>query len=256
MAETYKPILPGNYVTHLNAHALPNDTFAANRRLFGAPQDRHVQCLTFTPGWMSVRKVGHSWIDEAEVATYDITLPSPDLRTGDKPRADIIGLWVPQGAFLVRAGFRVVPASSQPGASSSGPRDLGSRTSGIVGTPGGKLVLATEPPAGPEAAVINGTEIATASDTAAMTITADGDLPIGSQLVSAAFGTPQRVEPEEGLTLRLFSVDALAAAESPLSTRMIGGAYIISELVYLVPEHVADLEDVHLSGARYSGFTR
>jgi hypothetical protein len=256
MAETYKPILSGNWVTHLNAHALPNESFKANKRLIGAPQDRHYQALLFTPGWMSVRKVGWSWVDEAPQSSWDIILPSPDLRPDDKPRADVIGMWAPKGAFLVRAGFRVLPASSQPGSSSSGPRDEGSLTSGIVGEPGGVLVLSTEAPTAPAIAMINGTLITTASDASAVTVTDENNLPIGSQLVSAAFGTPQRVEPDEGLTLRLYSMDATAAAESPLTTQIIGGAYIVSELVYMVPESVCDLDDVHLSGARYSGFTR
>ena len=53
MAETYKKIFPGNWVAHLNAHALPNASFKANKRAVGDPRDRHQQGVLFMPGWIA-----------------------------------------------------------------------------------------------------------------------------------------------------------------------------------------------------------
>ncbi len=254
MAETYKKLFPGNWVNRLNAHALPNPSFAANKRPVGDPQDRCHQAVLFMPGWMAVRKVGIARISGAE-STFDFIVPSPDLRPDDKPRADIKGLWIPQGAYAMRAGFRVVSRSLQPGASSSGPTDLGSPVSGITGSAAGVVFLSSEDVTAAGAAAINGTKVVTATDSGAMTIGADLNVPIGSQLVAAAFGTPQQITTAGGLTLKLYAKNAALATAVTLSSQVPGGAVVVAEVVYAVPEEVVDLDAVALSGALYSGQT-
>lgn len=256
MSESYKKIFPGNYVQHLNAHALPNADFATNKRAVGDPRDRHQQAVVFCPGWLAVRKVGYCRVTSTPTGEFDFTLPSPDLRPDDKPRADIVGLHIPEKAYAVRAGFRVVPASSQPGAPSSGPRDDGSLTSGIVGKAATDiLALASATPSSAAAMVITATAISTATNADAVIVDADKNVPIGSQMVSAAFGTPQQITATGGLTLKLYAMNKAVGAASDLSTQIIGGAFIVAELVYLVPEDVVDLDAVHLGGVMYSGNT-
>ncbi|MGB7564186.1 MAG: hypothetical protein WBM08_05475 [Prochlorococcaceae cyanobacterium] len=255
MAETYKPIFPGNWVTHLNAYALPNDDFRELRRDYGEPQDRHHQAVIFCPGWMAVRKVGHCYVGERPTSEFDLIVGSPDLRPDDKPRADIQGLWAPQGAYMIRAGFRTMPASSQPGASSSGPRDEGSIHTGIeCATADATLVLASEPPTAAGPIVINGNKVSTASDPDGLVVDASGFYPIGAEMVSSAFGTPQQIAAPEGLTLKLYST--AAGTPAPITSSIIGGAVIVAEFTYMIPEAVVSIDEVHLPGARYSGFGR
>lgn len=259
MAETLKKIFPGNWVNHLNAHGLPNASFAANSRGTGAPQDRCHQAVLSFPGWMFVRKVGYAHIQEA-ASDFQITVPSPDLRPDDKPRADIKGLYIPEGAYAMRAGFRVVPRSSQPGSSSHGPVDAGDVVSGITASAVGLLALASLDLTGetPGAAAINGTTIKTATGagaSAGLVVPASLNVPIGSQAVIAAYGTPQLITTSGGLTLTLQARNAALDAAITLSSSIPGGAYVACELVYAVPEEVVDLEALHLGGALYSGQT-
>lgn len=254
MAETYKKIFPGNWVNHLNAHALPNPSFAANNRAVGDPRDRAHQAVLAMPGWVFVRKVGYAKVQAAQ-SVFDFVVPSPDTRPDNKPRADIQGLWIPQNAYAIRAGFRVVPRSAQPGSNSSGPTGAGDTTSGIVSSAAGVVVLATADPSTPGAAAINGTTITTASNGGGLVIGADLNVPIGSQLVASAFGTPQQITAAGGLTLRLYAENAALTAGVSLSSQVPGGAYIAAEVVYMVPEEVTDLEDLYLPGALYSGQT-
>ena len=122
MAESYKKVFPGNAVNHLNAYGQPGADFTAAGRPTGSPLDRRQQALMFCPGWLAVRKVGYAKITEAATAAFDIIVPSPDTRSDDKPRADIVGLHIPQTALCYRAGFRVLPTSEQPGYYSQGAR--------------------------------------------------------------------------------------------------------------------------------------
>ena len=254
MAETHKKIYPGNFVTHLNAHALPNADFTKNKRPVGDPQDRHHQALLFTPGWIAVRKVGYAHIT-GQPGPYDIILPSPDLRGDDKPRADIKGLYIPAGAYAVRAGFRVPALSAQPGYTSSAP-ELRAPISGIHGLIGEKLMLGSAMAA---AEAINGSGITTAGLAIPGTpaVGATADVPVGSTVIAAAFGTPQQITAGAGLTHKLHVTTAAGtvAGTTALTTTIPGGAYIACELVYILPEEVADLDDLHIGGATTSGNT-
>ncbi len=259
MAETYKKIYPGNYVVHLNAWAAPNDDFVANGRASGDPRDRKQQGLLAFPGWIAVRKVGHALITTG-AKSWDFVIPSPDLRPDDKPRADISSLLVPAGAAIYRMGFRVTPISAQPGFSSQGYRgDADTLTSGLVGTATDLLAMSSAAIATKAAGSFTATAARTssdnahASDPASVVVAAGGAIAPGTQVVQNAFGSPQVTTAD--LTLKLYSVAAAGnAAGSNISSTLTGGVYVVGEVCYLVPEAVADLDDLHLPGARYAGF--
>lgn len=255
MAESYKKIFPGNAVVHLNAYASPNDDFSSNGRASGDPRDRKQQALMFCPGWLAVRKVGYAHITTG-ATSWDFVIPSPDLRPDDKPRADITGLFIPSGAIVLRAGFRVPAVNAQPGYYSSGSRqeaaDLGS---GLVGTATDLLAISTATIAASAAGSIAAGAIRTASDgTASIVVTAAGAVPTGTELVQTAYGDP--VATNTDLTLKLYSIATAGnTAGSAISSSLTGGCYVVGEVVYLVPEEVAGLDAVHLPGAQYSGYS-
>ncbi len=240
MSETYRKIYPGNCVTHLSAYALPNESFKENNRAVGDPRDRKQQALMFTPGWLAIRKVAHSLITTPAIQ-WDTIVGSPDLRPDDKPRADIKGLLVPKDVLLVRAGLRVSPLNANPGYYSQGARNEVSKLgSGLIGDAGAKVVLASSSSA---AAGLGASSIATEGN---LVVDAEGNLPVGVDVVQADYGAP--VLTTADMTLKVF------ADGSGLSTTLLGGCYIISEVVYLVQEDVASIEDTHLEGARFHGF--
>lgn len=260
MPESYKPIFPGNAVQHIHSYGLPNPDFTTNSRVSGDPRDRNHQALVSIPGWFAVRKVGYSLITGAGATSFDITVPSPDTRPSDKPRADILGLHIPTGAALFRLGFRVCRRDRQPGAYTSGPSidDSPSALSGITGTNTDMLVLANAAIAALATGTITATTARTSSNTGSSTdpalrVVTGGQLSVGEQRFQAAFGAP--VVLTSDLTLRLFSVAAAGnAAGSAMGSNVTGGCYVISEVDYLVPEPIAGLDCVHLPGARYAGF--
>jgi len=254
MAESYKKIFPGNAVVHLNAYASPNDDFSSNGRASGDPRDRKQQALMFCPGWLAVRKVGYAHIT-AGATSWDFKIPSPDLRPDDKPRADITGLFIPSGSVVLRAGFRVPAVNAQPGYYSAGSRqDAASLGSGLVGTATDLLAISTAAISTSAAGSIAAGAIRTASNnTAQIVVAADGTVPTGTELVQTAFGSP--VATNTDLTLKLYSIATAGnAAGSAISSALTGGVYVVGEVVYLVPEGVAGLDDLHLSGAQYSGY--
>jgi hypothetical protein len=241
MSETYRKIYPGNCVTHLSAYALPNESFKENNRAVGDPRDRKTQALLFTPGWLAIRKVAHSLIT-TPAKDWDAVVGSPDLRPDDKPRADIKGLLVPSDVLLVRAGLRVSPLNANPGYYSSGARNEASKMgSGLVGTAGDTVFLASDP--GAAQGVLSASSICTNGD---IEVDADGNLPVGVDLLQTEFGAPLLTTAD--MILKLY------ASGSGISSTLTGGCYVISEVVYLVPEELASIEDTHVEGARMSGF--
>ena len=255
MAETYKKIFPGNAVVHLNAYALPNDDFTSNGRATGDPRDRKQQGLMFCPGWVAVRKVGYAHITTA-ATSWDFVIGSPDLRSDDKPRADITGLFIPSGAAVVRAGFRVPAVNAQPGYYSAGSRDAAANLgSGLVGTATDLLAISTATIATSAAGSIAAGAIRTASNnTAQIVVATGGAVPTGTEGVQAAFGSP--VVTNTDLTLKLYSIATAGnTAGSAISSSLSGGCYVIGEVVYLVPEDYASMEDIHVPGAPYAGYS-
>jgi hypothetical protein len=260
MPESYKPIFPGNAVQHIHSYGLPNPDFITNNRASGDPRDRNHQALVSIPGWYAVRKVGYSLITGAGATSFGITVPSPDTRQSDKPRADINGLHIPTGAALFRLGFRVLDRNRQPGANTSGPSisDNAPVVSGLTGTNGDMLVLAHAPIAALAVGTITATTARTSSNTGSSTdpavrVVTGGQVSVGTQSFQAAFGSPVILTAD--LTLSLYSVAAAGnAAGSAIGSNLSSGCYVISEVDYLVPEPIAGLDAVHLPGARYAGF--
>jgi hypothetical protein len=264
MSETYAPILPGNWVTHINSYALPNPDFAKNKRTTGDPRDRNQQGILFMPGWIAVRKVAYANITETAGKEFDLIVPSPDTRSSDKPRADIKGLLIPAGAIPYRLGLRVEPISAQPGYYSSGP--LGAvpdmpKDAGLVGTADHGLALAEAVPAAAAAGAITATSATTSTLVAAgagqnpLRFGADKRMLAGSVLTQTNFGDAPVVTTAD-LIIKLFSVDDTgAAAGDDVASDLLGGVNIVAEVCYLVKEAVAGLDEAHLPGMRYAGYT-
>lgn len=276
MAETYKRIFPGNWVNHLNAYALPNREFDLNNRSSGDPRDRHHQSAVYRSGWMCVNKVGYSLI-EGNATSWDVIVPSPDTRPDDKPRADIEGLYIPEGVFMYRAAVRVVPVHQQPAYYSQGyrndPRDQ--THSGIFGTQtGDQLVLTnydiatgnvTYPAASGEG-VITATRTNTANDGPVLDgghnditvgdVTApvvEAEIPPAASLFQLDNGSEILTTDEQFLKLASVDASGIAAGENMFSS-LTGGAYVVSEVCYLVPAPVPTLDELHLPGNRYAGY--
>lgn len=249
MAETYKKIYPGNWVNHLSALPLPNPDFTINKRPSGDPRDRQQQGVLVAPGRIAVHKVGFVKISGAVaaagagIAGYDVTIDSPDTRPDDKPRADVKGLLVPQGAAIYRVGFRIPPLNQQPNFSSSGARGPVAG-SGLQANAGAKVWLearATTPTAAPANGVIS----ATGANTPALTVGADGEFDPAQAF--ARLATPVTTTAE--LTLRLW------ADQGGLGSSFLDGVYLTAEVCYLVDDAVPDLSWITLPGGRYSGYT-
>ena len=252
MPETYKPIFPGNAVAPLHSYGMPNSTFLSNNRATGDPRDRQHQALLFCPGWLAVKKVGVARIGVA-ANTFDFSVPSPDQRVDDPPRANILGLHIPTGARVYRAGFRTIPAQVQPSASSAGPRDTPEAVSGITGTATDKLVLATTAPAASAAGSIAAGAITTGSDGTALIIPAGGLVPVASQGIQVNIGSA--VATNTDLTLRLYAAVTAGTSLSVggISSSLRGGALVVAEVCYLVPEAFAELNQLNLAGTLYGG---
>jgi hypothetical protein len=252
MPETYKEIFPGNAVAPLNSYGLPTAAFTSNNRASGDPRDRQHQALLITPGWLAVRKVGYARINAALATAFDFVVPSPDQRSDDPPRADITGLLVPSGARLYRAGFRVLPSSAQPGASSQGPTSTPPTTSGIIGTATDKITLATATPAASAAGSIAAGAVTTGTDGTAYVVPAGGQVPAGTQGIQVNTGSATALNAD--LTFRLYSVNAAGtAAGTGLRTDIRGGALVVAEVCYLVPEDFADLSHLSVRGTLNGG---
>ena len=250
MAESYKKIYPGNWVSHINAWPLPNAEFKKNKRPAGDPHDRQQQGVLYLPGFIAVQKVAFARIEggveaDGAVHSYDLTIGSPDTRGDDKPRADIKGLVVPEGALLYRAGFRVSPIGAQPGYYSSGAKDLtGNDSSGLLAAPACELWLeaAAAPPAG---APTTGAITANASNTLSLKAPLTGEFAADEVLTSLT--DPVLTTAEQ--TFRLYT------DKGSLGANLLGGVYVVAEVCYLVNDSVVDLESCHLPGAAYSGYT-
>jgi hypothetical protein len=252
MPETYKPIYPGNVVAPIHSYGLPNTTFLSNNRASGDPRDRMHQAMLFCPGWLAVKKVGFARVDTALRTTLDITVPSPDQRSDDPPRANILGLHIPLGARVYRAGFRTIPQAVLPGASSSGPANAPAAVTGITGTATDKLVLATATPASSAAGSIAAGAITTGTDGTALIIPSGGLVQVASQGIQVNIGSA--VATNADLTLRLYvAATAGNALGTGIQSAVRGGAYVVAEVCYLIQEALADFSQLNVGGTLYGG---
>lgn len=90
-----KKIYPGNYVNQLSAY--------------------QAQGLICMPGRSYVHKVGYIKVDSTPRTEFNVIIPSPDKRSDDKPRADITGLVVPNGACVYYLALRILDARKDAG---------------------------------------------------------------------------------------------------------------------------------------------
>jgi hypothetical protein len=172
-----KKIFPGNWVTQLSSYQ-------------GQP-------VVAVPGRVYYHKVGYALVGSTGATEFDITIPSPDRRSDDKPRADITGLTLPSGANVYHVGIRVPDMRKDRGA--------GSATTGLAGTTGDTIAIKD------------------AAASAAATIS------------TTVVSTPTVLAGAE--TLKLFVRNAAGnGAGSALSSSETGGTPIIAEVCYYVED--------------------
>ena len=75
-----KRIYPGNFVTNLSSF--------------------QGQCVVAVPGRQYFHKIGYALVSSTGGTSFDVIIPSPDKRDDDKPRANIIGLVVPDLSLI------------------------------------------------------------------------------------------------------------------------------------------------------------
>ena len=205
-----KKIFPGNWVTNLSSYQ-------------GQP-------VVAVPGRVYYHKVGYALVDSTGGTSFDVIIPSPDLRADDKVRANITGLFVPAGATVYSLGLRVADTRKDKG--------VGTASSSLSGTNTNTLKLASA-----VAATAGGVISTSALGTTAADLTvASGTIAPGSSKFSSAGATLSG-----GLTLKVWVADNTGAAlGSTLSSSATGGTPVICEVSYYMDDEVAGVEDTML----------
>jgi hypothetical protein len=204
-----KTIYPGNYVNRLSGY--------------------QNQAVLAEPGRAFYQVLGYALIGSTGANSFDITIPSPDLRADDKPRPDRVGLTVPIGAQLYSIGFRIPDMRRD--------RSVGTAISGLVGTDTNRLKLAD--------ALANDNTITTANVATSSALAPVASTTITPRQVRQSLVTPVVLAAAE--TLRLFVTDSTGTvAGSNLTSNQVGGTPIIVEVNYMLDDDVAGLEDVKL----------
>jgi len=204
-----KKIYPGNWVTELSSYQ-------------GQP-------VVAVPGRVYYQIIGYALVSSTGGTSFDVTIPSPDLRGDDKPRANITGLVVPAGANVYHVGLRVPDMRRD--------RGVGSATSGLVGTNTNRLKLA-------DALANDDTITATAvSTTSSAVAVASGTVaPVGT---TKGIITPVALTGAE--TLKVYVTDNTGtAAGSTLTSTATGGTPIIVEVCYYIEDVAPDLGSTYL----------
>ena len=202
-----KKIFPGNWVNQLSSYQ-------------GQP-------IIAMPGRRFVHLIGYAKVDGTPRQELDIIIPSPDKRPDDKPRPDIVGMKVPNGAHVYHLGLRVPDVRKD--------RAKGTPRSGLVyGATGDRVKLATAVGAGTNVGTIANNALATAgiATSSSPSVTTE---PQGQVFHPSAFiGVATNAE----LTLKVFNANAAgsAAGTAGLSTIEPGGIYLIAEVAYWVAD--------------------
>lgn len=205
-----KKIFPGNWVTNLSSYQ-------------GQP-------VVAVPGRVYYHKVGYALVDATGGTSFDVIIPSPDLRADDKVRANITGLIVPAGATVYSLGLRVADTRKDKGVGTAGSGLSGTNTNTL------KLASAVSATAG---GVISTTALGT---TAADLTVAGGTIAPGSSKFGSTGATLSG-----GLTLKVFVADNTgASAGSTLTSSTTGGTPVICEVSYYMDDEVAGVEDTLL----------
>jgi hypothetical protein len=205
-----KKIYPGNYVNRLSSY-----------------QGQPAICV---PGRAYYHITGYALVSSTGATSFDVTIPSPDKRGDDKPRANITGLVVPVGAKVYDLGIRVPDMRKD--------RGVGTAFSGLVGTNTNRLKLASA-----VSTTATGQIAATAlgTDSSAVAVASTTVAPVQS-----GFGaiTPVAIT-GSALTLKVYVTDSTGtSAGSNLTSSLTGGTPIIVEVAYYLDDDVADLGDV------------
>ena len=205
-----KKIYPGNYVNRLSSY-----------------QGQPAVCV---PGRVFYHVTGYALVNATGGTSFDVIIPSPDMRADDKPRANITGLVVPVGAKVYHLGVRVPDLRED--------RSIGSAFSSLVGTNTNRLKLASA-----VSTAATGTIAATAlgTDSSAIAVASTTVAPVAN-----VFGaiTPVAIT-GSALTLKVYVTDSTGtAAGSTLTSTATGGTPIICEVGYYLEDVVADLNEV------------
>jgi len=201
-----KKIFPGNWVTQLSSYQ-------------GQP-------VVAVPGRTYHHVVGFATITSTGAASWDVTIPSPDMRGDDKPRADISGLTVPIGANVYHVGIRVCDTRKDRGA--------GTATTSLTGTATNRIKAAR--------ALGDDGEI-----TATKVSTSSADLPIAASGTIAPTGaTYGEVTPTtltSAVTLKVWSTNSTGtAAGSNITSSATGGTPVIVEVAYYTEDVCPDTD--------------
>lgn len=208
-----KAIYPGNWVAPLSSY-----------------QSQPVIAL---PGRVYYHRVGYVKVTAVGAKEFDVTIPSPDKRPDDKPRADIVGLTVPQNAYLYHVGLRVLDARKD--------RSKGTARSGLLWSNGAdRIKLASAVTVGTTAGAITATTVSSPPlDDASLTIAPSGAAGSVFQII-----TPVLITQSGGLTLKLYldngNTGALAAGAGTLSSTEADGSYLVAEVAYYTEDGVSD----------------
>ena len=196
-----KKIFPGNWVTQLSSYQ-------------GQP-------VVAVPGRVYYHKVGYALVGATEFA---ITIPSPDRRSDDKPRADITGLTLPSGANVYHVGIRVPDMRKD--------RGVGSATTGLAGTTGDTIAIKDAE--------------ASAAATISTTVVSTPTIAVASSTIAPSAATKGIVTPAilaGAETLKLWVRNAAGSATgSALSSTTTGGTPIIAEVCYYVEDVPPELD--------------
>ena len=199
-----KKIFPGNWVTNLSSY-----------------QGQPVVAL---PGRTYYHRVGYIKVDSTARREFDIVIPSPDKRTDDKPRPDIVGLTVPTGSYLYHVGLRVLDARKDAA--------KGTARSGLVwGNATDRIKLAS-------AVTVNGAAIT--ATTASTTPIDDTALTTAPQ--SSVFGVITPVLTSQALTLKLFYDNGSTGLgdAAGLTSLEPGGSFLVAEVAYYTLDAASD----------------
>lgn len=199
-----KKIYPGNYVNPLSAY--------------------QSQGIVSVPGRLFVHRVGYIKVDSTPRTEFNIIIPSPDKRPDDKPRPDITGLVVPNGAHVYFLGLRILDARKDPG--------TGTARSGLIwGNAADRIKLAS-------AVSVNGAAIT--ATTLSTTPIDDASLTAAPQ--SSVFSVITPVKTTAEMTLKLYYDNGSTAAGNAagLTSAEPGGSYLTAEVAYFVDDEASD----------------
>ena len=199
-----KKIFPGNWVTQLSSYQ-------------GQP-------VVAVPGRVYYHKVGYALVGSTGATEFAITIPSPDRRSDDKPRADITGLTLPSGANVYHVGIRVPDMRKD--------RGVGSATTGLAGTTGDTIAIKDA--------------TASAAATISTTVVSTPTIAVASSTIAPTAATKGIVTPAVlagAETLKLFVRNAAGnGVGSALSSTTTGGTPIIAEVCYYVEDVPPELD--------------